>query len=129
PLLYVFELRGVSGRLQSRPDALAATHVFPLYTAIVGAHYGATCCLQCWGKTSLEGHKQLACAVPAMQEKAVRVPRCFDAGIDFQRGNIVWLLQPKGYVLVVGRAGEELPAKATSLALRFSLAPNASRAT
>ena len=28
---------------------------------------------------------------------------------------------------MVGRAGEELPAKATSLALRFSLVPNAPR--
>ena len=30
---------------------------------------------------------------------------------------------------MVGRAGEELPAKATSLALRLSLVPNAPRVT
>ena len=35
----------------------------------------------------------------------------------------------KGYVLVVERAGEELPAKATSRALRLSLVPNVPRVT
>jgi hypothetical protein len=37
---------------------------------------------------------QLVPTGPAMQEKAVRKHRYCASGIDFQGGNIVWLLQP-----------------------------------
>jgi hypothetical protein len=81
-------------------NALRERHVSSLEIFIAGcvsrrhrwSNYGALGYLQYSGERALEGHKQLARAVPARQEKAVYARRCCNSGIDFQRGNIVWLM-------------------------------------